>query len=89
MKERDVERHLVLRIRQRGGMCIKLMPTIAGIPDRLVVLPGRPMLFVELKGPGGKLSPIQVEIHKRLATIGQPVTVLWSKEEVDEWLTSL
>lgn len=67
-------------------MCLKLMPMPAGIPDRLVLLPGGRVYLVEMKQPKGKCSPIQLERHRRLAAIGYPVAVLWNKEEVDLWL---
>ena len=86
MRETTVERHLVQRVRLLGGMCLKLMPVIAGIPDRLVILPDGRMYFVELKQPKGKLSPIQVEMHRRLEALGHSVAVLWNKEEIDLWM---
>lgn len=86
MRESAVERHLVQRVRSLGGMCLKIMPTIAGVPDRLVLLPDSRAYLVELKQPRGKLSPLQLEMHRRLAAIGWPVAVLWNKEEVDLWL---
>lgn len=86
MRESVVERHLVQRVRALGGQCVKLMPTIAGVPDRLVLLPNGGFALVELKQPKGRLSPVQIEWHRRLAEIGHPVAVLWSKEEVDLWL---
>lgn len=87
MLERVVEEYLRQRVRQLGGMCVKLAPTIAGIPDRMVILPGEPIRLVELKRPkGGRVSMVQLEQHKRLAELGHVVPVLWSKEDVDQWL---
>lgn len=89
MREVDVERHLLQGVRDRGGMCVKMIPVVSGIPDRLVILPGQPMAFVELKRPkGGKVSAIQIEQHRRLAALGHPVAVLLNKEEVNQWLES-
>lgn len=84
----------LFRMRVRGvlgGMVWKMMPTVAGIPDRLVLLPTPPRAvprieLVELKTNTGKLSPIQVEVHKRAASIGIPVTVLYGLGEIDLWV---
>lgn len=86
MKETAVEAYLFDRVRGMGGMAIKLLPMPAGIPDRLVILPGGIHYFVELKQPKGKRSPIQIEIHRRLVAIGHPVATLFTKQEVDLWL---
>lgn len=86
MRETAVEEHLTAQVKRRGGMCVKLAPTRAGIPDRMVVIPGQPIVLVELKQPKGKLSAIQVEMHRRLEAIGHPVAVLWTKADVDLWL---
>ena len=86
MRERAVEAHLYDQVRRRGGMCVKTMPTVAGWPDRLVILPGQPIVLVEMKQPKGKLSQLQIEIHRRLEKLGHPVAVLYTKAEVDLWL---
>jgi hypothetical protein len=71
------------------GKTLKLAPTEAGAPDRLVLLAGQPPLLVELKAPKGGLRAIQRVWHEEAATIGHPVTVLSSEEEVLGWLTRL
>lgn len=83
--ERKVEALLGKLAKERGGMSLKMVPLVAGIPDRLVVLPGGQTFFVELKSPTGRLRPIQVVTHERLAEIGHPVVVLSSQEAVREW----
>lgn len=50
-RERTVEYALCKAVRDRGGYAIKL-GGYAGIPDRLCLLPGGLLLFVELKRPG-------------------------------------
>lgn len=47
-------------VKEAGGLCYKFVsPGNPGVPDRLILLPGGRILFVELKTPGGKLSNIQ------------------------------
>lgn len=89
MKESTVEEHLIEGVRARRGLCIKFLPSVAGVPDRIVFLPTGVIKLVELKAPGGKLRPDQRIMHKRLAERGVPVAVLSSIGEVDEWLQTL
>jgi hypothetical protein len=85
MRERNVEQRLVQQVKQAGGTAIKLAPTVAGLPDRLVLLPGGVTLLVELKAPSGKLRPVQRVMHERLRALGHKVVVLSSVEEVDQF----
>ncbi len=82
--EETVEQFLLTNVEAAGGMCIKFKdPARRGAPDRLVLMPGRPALFVELKRPrNGRLAAHQVRYHRDLRAIGQRVWVLWSKEDV-------
>lgn len=85
MREQAIENALISRVKERGGLCLKLAPYIAGIPDRLVILPGGNLMFVELKRPkGGVVSPIQRVIHARLEALGVPVHIVSNKEEIKE-----
>lgn len=86
MRERDVERALIKRVKQAGGEVRKLAWIgRRGAPDRLVMLPGR-YLFVELKAPGGRVSRLQDLEHRRLRDAGFDVRVVWKIEDIDEVL---
>lgn len=89
--EATVEKFLMLNVEAAGGMCIKFKdPARRGAPDRLVLMPGRPALFVELKRPkNGRLGAHQVRYHRDLRAIGQRVWVVWSKEEVYGFFASI
>lgn len=87
MRESEVERMLVDGIRKLGGRAFKwVSPGNAGVPDRIVVLPGCPAVFVELKTVTGKLTPLQKVQLKRLKDMGQAVRVLYGEHEVKEFL---
>jgi len=90
-RESVIEDHLLLRVAALDGLCIKFVdPGQRGAPDRLVVLPGIPTLYVELKRPHlGRLDSWQERYHARLRARGQRVWVLWSKEDVDAFITEV
>ena len=60
MNEKTIERKLTTDVRRRGGVALKLAATgISGMPDRLILLPGGKMAFVETKAPGKKPRALQ------------------------------
>ena len=87
MRERDVERYLRERVKQLGGRAYKFVsPGNNGVPDRIVMLPGRKLFFVELKAPGKETTALQDAQIDRISKLGQDVFVVDSKEKVDNIL---
>ena len=87
MLEKNVEAHLVKSVRRIGGIAYKFVsPAHRGVADRVVVLPGGAVWFVELKAEGGRLSPLQQVFQSEMARLGQNYACLWSKDHVDEWI---
>ncbi len=77
MREKEVERKLVAAVKKRGGICPKwVSPGFDGVPDRLVLLPGRHFGMVEVKAPGEKPRPLQVSRHRLFEKLGFCVYVL-------------
>ena len=95
MREKQVEQKLVQAVKLAGGMCPKLVsPGTDGMPDRLVLLPGCRIGFVEVKAPGKEPRPLQTQRQRQLRALGFPVFVLDDPEqvpqivkEVSEWRT--
>lgn len=84
--EVSVESKLNLLVRKHGGKCIKLnSPGLSGMTDRLVLMDFGEMWFVELKAPGGRLSKLQLTIHKMLSALGYRVRVIWNDEQLKEF----
>lgn len=55
MLEEELERKLVNEVKQLDGRAYKFVsPGNAGVPDRLVILPGGKVGFAEIKRPGRK-----------------------------------
>ena len=50
MREKQIEQKLTLMAKSRGGIAPKFVsPSFAGMPDRLILMPGGMMAFAELK----------------------------------------
>ena len=89
MLERDVEAYFRREVQRVGGVAFKFVsPSHRGVSDRIVCLQGQTW-FVELKRPGGRLSPLQRVFAAEMERLGQRYACLSSREEVDEWLSGL
>ena len=82
-REKTIEQALIKAVKSYGGIAVKLVsPGFAGMPDRLVLLPGGRLGFVEVKAPGRKPRAIQEVRHKQLRQLGFKVYVLDNKEQI-------
>ncbi len=71
MREKDIEGRLVQEVRSQGGLALKFIsPGWAGVPDRLILLPGKRLAFVEVKAPGELMRPLQVKRKRQLEALG-------------------
>ena len=83
MREKTIEQRLVKAVKNSGGIAPKLVsPGFDGMPDRLVLLPGGKIGFVEVKAPGKEPRPLQVARHKLLRRLGFNVFVLDDPEQI-------
>ena len=90
MLERFIEQKLVARVRREGGLCPKFVsPGSDGWPDRLVLMPGGKIAFVELKAPGQKPRPLQLQRHAQLRDLGFIVYVIDDPVQIPEMLELL
>lgn len=90
MRERDIEQYLREQVKKIGGLAYKFeSPGNAGVPDRLVLLPGGKIHFVELKAPGKKPTALQLAQHRRFEKLGFTVLVIDSKEGVGEFIAKV
>ena len=81
--EKTVEQFLKSEVEKLGGICFKFWPvSFTGLPDRIVLLPGGRIFFVELKAENKKPTPRQIFVHGQLKSLGFPVYVLAGKSEV-------
>ena len=78
--EKDIERWLGNQLKKLGCIYMKFVsPGNDGVPDRIVVLPGGAVIFVELKATTGKLMANQRVQISRLRKQGALVFVLTGK----------
>lgn len=86
--EKDIERKLRREVLRRGGWCLKwVCPGWSGVPDRIVLLPGARVYFVETKRPkGGKLSALQIKWQGWLTQLGFYCFVVWDEENLSNFI---
>ena len=90
MREKIIEKELVARVKAMGGIAPKFTsPRFDGMPDRLVLLPGGRMGFVELKAPGRKPRALQMARHRLLQRLGFKVYVIDGTEQIDSVLEEI
>lgn len=71
MTEKEIEQMLVKEVKKRGGLALKFIsPGVNGVPDRLVLMHGGKIGFVELKAPGKKMRPLQIKRKVQLEALG-------------------
>tara|TARA_R110000868_G_scaffold244624_1_gene500980 strand:- start:452 stop:718 length:267 start_codon:yes stop_codon:yes gene_type:complete len=77
MLEKDIEAAFVRRVKALGGTAEKFTsPNRRSVPDRMVMLPGGVVVFVELKAPGKKPTEAQARDHNRRRAMGFVVNVI-------------
>lgn len=90
MRERDIEKVLVTEVRELGGRAYKwVSPGNAGVPDRIVIFPGRAPVFVELKAGGGTLTALQEVQIARLEALGQMVRVVRGMDGLSQFFQDM
>ena len=88
MDERSVERILKQRVESAipGAKCLKFVsPGYTGVPDRIILLPGGAVVFVELKRPGEQPRQRQLFVQAQIRKLGFTVAgCVDSPEAVNE-----
>lgn len=90
MSEKQTEQKLVSSVKKLGGICPKFIsPGYDGMPDRIVLLPGGQMAFVEVKAPGKTPRPLQSARHELLRHLGFKAYVLDDERQIGGILDAL
>ena len=87
--EREIEAYLVKNVKNKKGLCMKwTSPGNAGVPDRIIIVPGGKVYFVELKAEGKRenLSSLQRIFLNKLNNLNCDARVIASFKEVDKFI---
>lgn len=83
MREKLIEQKLIQAVKAAGGIAVKFVsPGYDGMPDRLVLLPGGKIAFVEVKAHGMKPRPLQIRRHGMLKRLGFLMYVLDDEKQI-------
>ncbi|WP_446898820.1 VRR-NUC domain-containing protein [Clostridium sp. LBM24168] len=90
MLESKVENRLKVEVEKCGGMALKFVsPGLAGVADRIVLMPKGKVAFVELKAPGKKMRALQLKRKKQLETLGFKVYLIDSFKAVNDFIQEM
>jgi hypothetical protein len=91
VKEAQVEQALKLWTAKAGGTALKVKVIgRRGFVDRLILLPGGRVIFVELKRPvGGRLSPQQKQFHDELRNLNMTVVLVKNPSDIARLMPTL
>ena len=85
-RERDIESGLRRQVEKMGGKFMKFRSLgNDGVPDRIAVLPGGRVWFVELKRGSEKPTGIQKWQMEQLRKMGCNVALITGKQEAIDW----
>ena len=87
--ETNIEKHLIKSVKSMGGRAIKLNPLWnIGIPDRMILLPGSRIYFIELKDRS-KVSKAQKIWISWLIDCGFDARVIRGRKELTVFLKEI
>jgi hypothetical protein len=89
--EKDIERALRKDVEKiLRGLCIKIYSSFfTGLPDRMLLLPGGKLLFVELKSTGKHQTERQKYVKRQLEKLGFRVLVIDTLQAVKDLINAL
>lgn len=86
-REQEIEGGFINATHLRGGRAMKLTsPSMRGMPDRMILLPGGHIGFVEVRSPGKPSRDFQIE---QLRKLGFQVFVIDSPEMIESVLDEI
>ena len=90
MREKTIEHKLTIAAKNMGGIALKFVsPGFDGMPDRIVLIPGGHMGFVEVKSMGCKPRPLQLARHRLLRGLGFKVYVLDDEQQIKQIIAEI
>lgn len=88
--EKSIEAKFRDGVKELGGLCYKFTsPGSVGVPDRIVIMPGGRVYFVELKKDKGRRTKMQTLRQTELRAHGARVWTLFGLVDVKAFLVEL
>lgn len=88
--EKYIEKKIVEKVKALGGRAYKFVsPGNAGVPDRLIVLPGGKVGFAEMKSSKGRPSKLQENQIRFLRNLDCNVEIISTVEQIDKFLEKI
>jgi hypothetical protein len=88
--EKSLEQTLREIVKKLGGLALKFWClSFTGMPDRIVLMPGGRIWFVEIKSEGKKPSPRQLYVIGLLQRMGFRVWVIDTKVLLENFLKEI
>lgn len=82
--EKSFERRLVNHCKLLGCIPVKMTdPMNAGLPDRMIIMPGGKVVWVEIKSSGKKPSRLQQKRFDEMLKMEHPVYVVGCKGDLE------
>ena len=89
-RESEIENYFKWAVERAGGKTYKFTsPSHRGVADRRACFPMGATWFVELKTKGGRVSELQKIFAADMAKLNQNYSCLWTKEQIDAFISSL
>ena len=90
MNEKLIERKLREAVKAKGGKAYKFTsPANNGVFDRIVLMPGQRIWFVETKSTGKKLTPLQLIFKKEVELLGFETRVIDDQKTLNDFLNEI
>ena len=84
-REKDIEAYLKKRLEAMGCLFLKwVSPGNDGVPDRILIIPGGRICFVEVKTRTGHMTGLQIAWQKKLKQKCCNTICIHGRDEADE-----
>ena len=88
--EQMIEKRFVNAVKHAGGLALKFAsPGCAGVPDRIILLPGGRVAFAEIKAPGQHPRPLQSRRIQQLQQLGFDVHIIDNPNQIPRIIHAL
>lgn len=90
MNEKLIEKKLREAVKKMGGLALKFTsPSFSSVPDRIVMMPGGQIWFVETKSTGKKQTVRQKIVMDQFIGLGFRTAVIDDRQTLDDFLKSI